>query len=146
MKWLRKLLGLTKRDKRIEQLGGLVDSLTKTSNDLEERLIQVLDPKTKRFTAPPATIDWTPDNCMALRSFLSNETGRKMIEICGGRAFQEAMKEAQGDRSNPQGAGMDAMIRFQFNLASDAAFQTLSEAPADTEAPLQPDSDGLTAG
>lgn len=80
----------------------------------------------RSFTIPPQTLEWQAEDCEILRHFLTQPTGRKLVEICGGEALQEAMKEAQGDRGNPKAAGMDAMLRFQFNLASETVRQKLS--------------------
>lgn len=88
----------------------------------------------RAFQVPPATVAWDVDDCEVLRHFLNQPTGRKLIEICGMHALQEALKEAQGDRANPQASGMDAMLRFQFNLASETVREKISGASAAQDA------------
>lgn len=87
---------------------------------------QAVTAKRPSFLAPPVTVDWTVGDVIEARRFLSGETGRKFVEICGAEALREAMAEVCGDRTGPRAAGMDAMLRFQFNLASDALFQKIS--------------------
>lgn len=93
----------------------------------------------------PPTVDWTADDVLALRKFFAEQTGRKLIELCGGHALAEAMREAHGDRATPKAAGMDALLRFQFNLASDQEFLRISRAAgaqvATTEEGEQDDAD-----
>lgn len=68
----------------------------------------------------PQFEQWTSDDVANLRSFFSSVTGRKIVSISGSVTFQQAMKEAAGD-SLALAAGMDHMLRFQFNLASELA-------------------------
>ena len=85
----------------------------------------------RKFIIRPAVEDWTADDCLLWRKFLGTPTGQKLILISGGEASETAMKECCGDTATPQASGMSAMLRFQFNLASDVVFQSLSgEAPA----------------
>ena len=82
----------------------------------------------------PAFEQWNGDDVSHLRSFFGSGTGQKLIAICGSETFQIAMKEANGDSTVPQAAGMDSMLRFQFNLASDAMLKKISEATPDAVA------------
>lgn len=59
---------------------------------------------------------------MALRVFLSSEAGQKLIKVCGSAIHAEAMAESAGDRASKKAFGMDALLRLQFNLASDKEF------------------------
>ncbi len=85
------------------------------------------------FPVPLQFAEWTAADVEIWRAFLSNPTGAKLVAICGQHALQQAMKEAQGD-ALAQAAGMDALLTFQFNLASDKVHQRLSEAAADSAA------------
>lgn len=88
---------------------------------------QIRNQKSEIRNLPP-TVEWTADNVLALRKFFAEETGQKLIELCGGHALAEAMREAHGDRATPQAAGMDALLRFQFNLASNEQLNRISRA------------------
>lgn len=85
------------------------------------------------FPVPLQFAEWTAADVEIWRAFLSNPTGAKLVAICGQHALQQAMKEAQGD-ALAQAAGMDALLTFQFNLASDRMHARLSEAAADSAA------------
>jgi len=82
----------------------------------------------------PVFEQWNGDDVSHLRSFFSSGTGQKLIAICGSETFQKAIKESNGDATTPQASGMDYMLRFQFNLASDAMLQKISEATPDVVA------------
>jgi len=124
MRWLRTILGLAKRDAWIAELER---ELLNWQRRFDAR------PAVRRFTVPPPTTGWTAGDCEALRSFFQKETGRKLLEICGAHALHEAMKECAGDKAAPLAAGMDAMLRFQFNLASESVRQKLSDESADSD-------------
>jgi hypothetical protein len=105
-------------------------------------------PKPAKFIGSPVLVDWDAQDVMELRKFLQNQTGKKLIEICGAHSLRTAMKECSGDKGAPEAAGMDAMLRFQFNLASDRMLQQISgDSPAnessavselsDTDRPLR---------
>lgn len=117
MNWLKKILGLTRRDEQISRL--------------KEHLNSLLDASAAVRPGTPAPLVWTPDDCLALRKFFGEATGRKLIELCGGHALHEAMREAHGDRTTPMAAGMDALLRFQFNLASDQEYKRVSRPAGD---------------
>lgn len=72
---------------------------------------------------------WDESDVTALRTFFSSATGQKLIAICGSETLQQGMKEAAGD-SLTRAAGMDFMLRFQFNLASDKELARISGATA----------------
>lgn len=76
---------------------------------------------------------------MALRAFFATETGQKLVKVCGSAIHVEAMAESAGDRASKKAFGMDALLRFQFNLASDKEF-----ARATSESVAQPDTTGST--
>lgn len=59
---------------------------------------------------------------MALRAFLATETGQKLVKVCGSAIHAEAMAESAGDRASKKAFGMDQLLKFQFNLASDKEF------------------------
>lgn len=78
-------------------------------------------------------VEWTASNCQELRKFYANETGQKLVKICGSHITIEAMKECAGDKGSPQAYGMDCLLRFQFNLASDTMLAQISPPPASQE-------------
>lgn len=91
-----------------------------------------------RYCAPQHTVEWTEEDVLRLRGFLATPVGQKLVAICGAHAQQTALKECAGDRATPQAAGMDALLRFQFNLASDLQLQRISRATGEQVATNQP--------
>lgn len=90
------------------------------------------DPDT--FAVPPVTVEWEAGDCEVLRDFLAKETGRKLVQVAGQHALHQAMRECQGDKATPEAAGMEAMLRFIFNLASVQQQQKISQAASDRAA------------
>jgi hypothetical protein len=82
----------------------------------------------------PVYAQWNQSDVIELKKFLAGITGKKLISICGSEIFQQSMKEAYGDAGAPTAAGMDRMLIFQFNLASDETLQKISRASLDKEA------------
>lgn len=77
--------------------------------------------------------NWSVEDIFNLKKFLSTETGQKFISTCGAK-IQAEMLEACNDpmhttHSAAKCAGADALLRWQFNLASDV---TLSQITSDT--------------
>jgi hypothetical protein len=94
-------------------------------------------PQPVKFAVLPEFEKWEQSDVMALRSFLSTETGRKLVKVCGSIIHTEAMKESAGDSGAPKAYGMNEMLLAQFNLASDKEF---AHAAGDTAA--NPDTAG----
>jgi hypothetical protein len=86
----------------------------------------------------PEFATWTAQDVGNLRMFLKTETGQKLVSICGSKIFQQGMKEAHGD-ALARAAGMDELLIFQFNLASDEQLAKLSEATAAQVAQTTPE-------
>ncbi len=74
-------------------------------------------------------VDWNADDVANLRKFYVTYTGSKLVKICGSETLQQAMKEANGD-ALARAAGMDHMLRMQFNMASDKELARISAATA----------------
>jgi len=88
-------------------------------------------PRPAKFEILPEFEEWEQSDVMALRSFLSSQTGRKLVKVCGSEIHVASLKECAGDSGSPQAYGMNQMLLFQFNLASD---KMLSQAAGDTAA------------
>lgn len=101
------------------------DEMLRRADGLE-MMVSRADASKREFQVPIPTVNWTAEHVGHLREFLGSETGRVVVAICGQHALTEAMNEAQGDRTSPKAAGMDAMLRFQFNLASDKTLAAIS--------------------
>lgn len=79
----------------------------------------------RREIVQPVFEKWTASDVETLRAFYKTHTGQKLVSICGSETLQQGMKEAQGN-AMAKAAGMDYMIRFQFNLASDKELARIS--------------------
>lgn len=77
---------------------------------------------------------WTADDVGHLRTFLNTPTGKKLVAISGSETFQQSLRECSGDDGAPKAAGMDYLLRFQFNLASERCLKTISSASLDKDA------------
>ena len=82
----------------------------------------------------PVFEQWTGDDVTNLCHFLKTPTGQKLVSICGSETLQTGMKEANGDTAAPKAAGMDYLLRFQFNLASSQELARISRAAGDQAA------------
>lgn len=78
-------------------------------------------------------VEWTVSDVSALRQFFANETGQKVVKICGAHIVVESMRECSGDTGSPRAYGMDSMLKFIYNLASDAMVAKISPPPATQE-------------
>ena len=88
-------------------------------------------PRPVKFAILPEFERWEQSDVMALRAFFSSETGRKLVKVCGSEVHKASLHECAGDAGSPKAFGMNQMLVFQFNLASDLQF---SQASGDTDA------------
>jgi hypothetical protein len=88
-------------------------------------------PRLVVFQVPAVFEQWTTEDVQALRKFLSSDTGLKLVRMCGSHIHTEALSECAGDKAAPKAYGMDQLLRYQFNLASDTI---LSQVAGDTAA------------
>ena len=84
-----------------------------------------------RFQLLPEFEAWTVEDVQALRNFMRSATGLKMVKNCGSYIHEQAMSECAGDKATPKAFGMNELLRWQFNLASE---KMLSQAAGDTAA------------
>lgn len=92
----------------------------------------------------PQSAEWVYEDVIKLRQFLTTGTGKKLVLICGSEIIQQAMKEVNGDSTMARASGMDGLLRFQFNLASEKMSDKLSQKisrSAGAQAETQPPGD-----
>ncbi len=84
-----------------------------------------------KFEVLPEFEKWTASDVSLLRAFLGSATGEKLVKICGSETHKAAMIEATGATTPKRAHGMDWLLRFQFNLASDEILSRAAGAQAE---------------